>query len=141
MLELRLVRVSEFLGATHGILCYDDAPALCTLEEPWLSNKQRVSCIPTGAYHMVRVKSPKFGDTFEVTDVPGRSGILFHVGNTLDDTEGCILLGTRYGMLNGKAAVMNSTKAFLLFMGKMAQRQEAILRIVSAVDNSFGEIQ
>lgn len=31
--------------------------------------------------------------TYEVKGVPGHKGILFHVGNTQKDSEGCILLG------------------------------------------------
>ena len=31
--------------------------------------------------------------TFEVTGVPGHSGILFHVGNWNKDSDGCILVG------------------------------------------------
>lgn len=32
--------------------------------------------------------------TFEVLNVPGHTGILFHVGNFNDDSNGCILLGS-----------------------------------------------
>jgi hypothetical protein len=31
--------------------------------------------------------------TVEIADVPGRSGILIHPGNRLDETKGCILPG------------------------------------------------
>ena len=31
--------------------------------------------------------------TFEIMNVPGHTGILFHPGNTNDNSEGCVLLG------------------------------------------------
>jgi Family of unknown function (DUF5675) len=34
-------------------------------------------------------------ETFEVMNVPGHTGILFHTGNTDEDSEGCILLGDK----------------------------------------------
>lgn len=33
-------------------------------------------------------------ETYEITGVPGHSGILFHPGNSEGDSEGCVLLGT-----------------------------------------------
>ena len=50
--------------------------------------------------------------TFEVLDVPNRSGILFHMGNTVDDTKGCILVASYYGVLNSLPAVLHSYAAF-----------------------------
>lgn len=51
-------------------------------------------------------------ETFEVTGVPGHTGILFHVGNTNADSSGCILLGQEidHGFL------MRSRIAFENFM-------------------------
>jgi hypothetical protein len=49
-------------------------------------------------------------------DVPGRSYILFHKGNTDDNTEGCILLGQYYGKLAGNRAILNSGNTFDEFM-------------------------
>jgi hypothetical protein len=54
--------------------------------------------IPTGEYkcvrglHRLEHMSSDFM-TFEVTNVPDHTGILFHVGNTQADSTGCILLG------------------------------------------------
>jgi hypothetical protein len=65
-----------------------------TLERPWLNNQRRVSCIPAGTYKGRVLPSPRFGiDLPELLDVPGRDQILIHPGNTIDDTEGCILIG------------------------------------------------
>lgn len=50
--------------------------------------------IPLGRYRVIITESQRFHRRLPlVVDVPGRSGIRFHPGNTADDTEGCILLG------------------------------------------------
>ncbi len=107
-----------------------------TCEEDWRGNKRNVSSIPTGTYEAKRVQSPKFGDTFEVTAVPNRAAILFHAGNTEESTEGCILLGKRYGMLAvkkdedtgkqaaNKWAVLDSKTAFQEFRSATAGLQQ-----------------
>jgi hypothetical protein len=77
---------------------------LFTLEEPWKSNKRRISCIPAGTYkckpHAWGADKAKFHfqEVWEVTNVPDRKAILMHAGNTLADTEGCILVGLEAGI-------------------------------------------
>lgn len=99
-----LLRTADTPFGVFGQLrmTYADASTDCwvTGEEQWLDNKPSVSCIPVGLYTCVRVQSPRFGATFEVSGVPGRSLIRFHWGNTEEDTEGCILLGRFYGAID-----------------------------------------
>ena len=64
-----------------------------------LDNKPNISCIPAGNYIIKPVNSPKFGLTYEVCDVKGRTHILFHKGNFVDDSLGCILPCNSYGIL------------------------------------------
>ena len=66
------------------------------------------SAIPMGTYNVILAPSPKFQHLAEtvdwfkpyadsiphIEDIPGRSNILIHVGNTVKDTDGCILVGT-----------------------------------------------
>ena len=111
----RLIRIASIPTGTFGVLKADDIPFCLTLERPWLNNKRNISCIPSGFYYCSRVDSPKFGNTFRVTDVPGRSHILFHKGNLMDDTHGCIILGEEFGYLNKQIAVLSSGRAFQEF--------------------------
>lgn len=74
---------------------------LKTLELPWNDNKPNKSCIPVDQkYVCKRVNSPRFGVTFEIIDVDGRTHILFHAGNDEDDTSGCVLLGMAIDQYN-----------------------------------------
>jgi len=81
-----------------------------TLELPWLNNQQKISCIPTGTYKVVKRTSPKYGNHFHILDVPGRSFILIHHGNYYSDVLGCILPGEHFRDLNkdGYLDVTNS---------------------------------
>ena len=64
------------------------------------------TAIPTGTYHIIVNKSPKFGrDLPRLLEVPGFDGILIHAGNTAKDTLGCILVGEN----KAKGKVLNST--------------------------------
>lgn len=92
--KLRLARDKQDEWATLGRLFVDGEYLCRTLERPWVNNQRSVSCIPTGVYRGAIQASPRFRrDLPELLDVPGRSQILFHAGNTPDDTEGCILVG------------------------------------------------
>ncbi len=105
-----------------------------TVERPWKNNEPNVSCIPTDAYEL---KLGRFweGDyaTYELLDVPNRSLIKIHRGNTMDDLKGCIALGNRFGMLRKdkggqqRWAVLNSLETHRLFMKAMDGVQQAIL--------------
>lgn len=67
------------------------------LELPWLNNQRSISCIPEGLYDVEKYSDSKHPNTFWVKNVPGRDGILIHLGNfatgTKIDTEGCLLPG------------------------------------------------
>jgi Family of unknown function (DUF5675) len=54
--------------------------------------------IPPGDYAVTMGWSPRFERRVpHVVDVPGRTDILVHPGNTSADTKGCILLGLTHG--------------------------------------------
>jgi hypothetical protein len=127
---LRLVRISEHDGATLGALCFDGHPRLVTLEDPWRDNESNISCIPEGIYTIRRLISSKFGETFGVDNVPARSLIRFHWGNTTDETEGCILVGLKYGE-EARPTIVQSQIGFKRFMSILARINEAQLIIVS----------
>jgi len=127
---MKLIRIADTAWGTFGVLISDGLPFCLTLERPWLDNIKNTSCIPPGRYVCKRVMSPKFGETFEVCDVPGRSHILFHKGNLMDDSHGCIILGERFDPLDGKPAVLSSGDAFKEFMQRTRGFDKFPLEIV-----------
>lgn len=93
MPKLSLLRIHSDAHATRGILKLGSNILCHTLELPWRSNDQNVSCIPEGSYPVIQTTSPRFGDVFYLRNVPARSGILIHAGNSVADTRGCVLVG------------------------------------------------
>lgn len=130
MKQLILIRLPEHPDGTFGVLLDDGTPFCVTLERPWKDNIPNESCIPVGNYICRRVNSPKFGNTFEVTGVVGRIGILFHKGNIDDDTHGCILVGEQYERLGDHVAILASGKAFQEFIDRTMGMDMFKLKIV-----------
>ncbi len=93
--KMILKREFEDLFGTHGVLLFDDETptGVFTLEEPWKDNQREISCIPTGTYKLKEHDGTHFKDVWEVCNVPNRTAILIHAGNTIKDTRGCILVG------------------------------------------------
>jgi len=131
MLLIKIKRISYLTDTTLGVLMIEGVPLCMTLEPPWKNNEKRVSCIPVGSYHCERVRSPKFGNTFEVNNVSGRGDILFHIGNVAEDTSGCILLGSEFGEIDGSPAVLNSKNAIQKFFRITKDINEFSLKIES----------
>lgn len=127
---VELIRLEETEQGTLGVLKVNKEAFCCTLEPADRENAKNVSSIPTQQYVCEIHDSPKFGITYLVKDVPGRVGILFHSGNSADDTEGCILLGQHFGKLKGRRAVLNSGETFKRFLGAVGPRFSLTIREV-----------
>ena len=122
---VELVRIESGSEGTFGVLKINKQAFCVTLEPNLIQNItmakvgdiEAVCCaIPTGQYICAPIESPKFGGTFKVKDVQGRSNILFHPGNVVEDTTGCILVGESFGKLRGDRAILNSGKTFKSFL-------------------------
>ena len=117
---LELIRLEEdAISGTFGVLRIQKELFCVTLEPSDLLNLKGRSSIPAQQYDCLRYLSPRFGETFIVTDVPDRTDVLFHPGNKVIDTEGCILLGQYPSKLKGDRAVLNSGETFKAFMALM----------------------
>lgn len=112
MRTLKLQRISYRKDCTLGVLYDAEGDAMfATLEEPDLDNQPKISCIPGGPYLCIPHNTAKWKDVWEITNVPNRTAILIHSGNTTNDIEGCILIGRNFGRLLGKTAVLSSKVA------------------------------
>ncbi len=116
-----LLRQSQTDAATFGQLVGPEHESVCcTLELPWRNNEHGRSCIPAGTYTAHRRFSPKHNvEVFEIDGVPDRDNIEMHIGNFAHDSLGCILLGSRFGMVDDERCVLGSRIAFESFMHSM----------------------
>lgn len=131
-MKLTLIRVGHSERGTFGVLRYGEVPFALTLELPWKNNEVGVSSIPVGVYQCQRVRSPKFGNTFEVVGVPNRSHVLFHKGNTLEDTQGCILVAEEFSGTFEKPMLVSSQRGFSEFMALLDGQSSFELSIKDA---------
>ncbi len=123
MRHVILQRAFQDDDVTLGMLKIKDVAhdPIYTLENPWLDNRAWSSCIPPDTYVAEKYDGFKYKNVYQIMGVPHRSGILFHKGNFVRQTFGCILLGLKSGILNDKPAVMDSGDAmdyFRKLMGK-----------------------
>ena len=83
-----------------------------SIELPYRANKRSISSIPVGEYEIKRRTDGRYFGiyanrwshrcVFEVADVKGRDGILFHAGRGAVDSRGCIITTEKHNIKNGK---------------------------------------
>lgn len=104
-----------------------------TAENPDRGNRPRESCVPEGDYLLRRARYHRGNyDCFQVlladgSEIPGRSLVKVHVGNTDLDVEGCVVLGNDPVVVRGHWGVGPSGGAdggFTRFM-RLMDRLEA----------------
>lgn len=123
MRVLTLYRMRETATATYGRIEAEDCAQLCvTCERKWVDENHdglgdtNVSRIPAGEFVAFRRMSPARGyEVFELRGVPGRKNVQLHKGNTVEDTLGCILIGTAFG----PNSIQGSKFAFEKFMREL----------------------
>lgn len=149
-MDLYLKRIARKPDYTIGHL-YIDGEYFCdTLEDtdrglsqdaPYAANKRKKipghTAIPTGRYQVtLGIQSYKYktreqykfcdGYVPRLLNVPCFEGILIHIGNCPEDTEGCILVGKN----KKKGAVLYSTDTFrALYERLMAAKGFVFIKI------------
>jgi hypothetical protein len=122
-----LKRTSSDDNGTFGEMSLDGVFLCYTCELPWKDNKTKISCIPEGEYKVTKFISPSKGNVFLLHNVPNRSMIEIHIGNTIKDIEGCIIVGTALGEINGLPAVLHSRLAFASLFTTMPEEFNLII--------------
>jgi len=125
-----LQRVAYNKERTFGVLKENKVPFCLTLELPWKDNKPYISCIPSGEYICKRFTRPSGVFTWEITKVPGRTLILFHIANLVRDLQGCVGTGEEFGILKNEPAILSSGRAFAEFMRLTKDYEEFPLTII-----------
>jgi hypothetical protein len=103
-----------------------------TMELSYKNNAKNISAIPKGTYTCKWTFSPRFMRyTYEVLNVPNRTGIRFHEGNYFFQINGCVMLGTHFTDLNKDrhADLANSRKTIKAFEQHMGKK-DFILQII-----------
>jgi len=146
MRHVVILRESQSDHGTFGRLFTDHGYQCRTLELPWRDNKSNLSNIPVGHYRSVyleRSASGFYRHVYHIKGVPGRVGVLIHSGNYAGDTtkslqthsHGCILLGTKSGVIGKQKAIFGSKLARRLFIEDM-DGAEMMLHIIEATGGS-----
>lgn len=122
MATARIYRNPSTDNGTFGILWFEGKPLCLTLERPWDNNRPKTSCIPPGLYHCIPHSGAKFKHVWELQDVPGRSAILIHAGNTIADIEGCLLIGRYISQFPSGPGISESQKTLAMLRGVLPER-------------------
>lgn len=125
-MELLVKRRALNFKYTIGSLYINGVYFCDTLEDTVRGTKiAGITAIPYGTYKITMdVVSPKFKDRSwakpyggklpRLLNVPNFEGVLIHVGNTAEDTSGCLLVGKN----KVKGKVVDSTNTFMELMEK-----------------------
>ena len=133
---LTLVRKQEHGDATVGELYLDAQFVCCTLEDIFRGTKVAGKTrIPTGVYPVQYRKEggfyKKYTDRFPgkfglpdhpilwIKNIPGFEYVYFHIGNTANDTEGCVLVGKKTEIVGENFYLQSSTDAYLNLYEKL----------------------
>lgn len=124
MKDVKIIRnIKTPTDGTFGTLTVKNFSCY-TGELPWENNDKGKSCIPLGTYKANLFNSPKFGLVYKLEGTEPRTFILIHAGNFCgdvesgkkSDVEGCILLGTKLGVINNQKVISDSKTAVKSFM-------------------------
>ncbi len=128
-----IIERQYYAGGTNGALFLKGEliPLCYTIELPWQNNLHQHSCIPEGAYTLVKRYSEKFGWHFVLKNVPGRDLILIHpANNALKELQGCIApVTTLTGEGTGSSSCTACQKLYTRVSSAMAQKESILLTI------------
>lgn len=125
---MALIKVERFLhhpDCEIGRVFINGEFVCFSIEDAYRTTKIKgETCIPDGTYPLSTRNSPHFSSTYNhdmiwVQNVPGFEFILIHWGNTISDTEGCLIIGDKIGIVNQKDAVLNSKATYLKFYSRV----------------------
>ncbi|MDJ0685406.1 MAG: DUF5675 family protein [Alphaproteobacteria bacterium] len=147
-MQLTLTRFLATDDATFGLLRVDGAPECFTLEDEARDVKvMHETRIPAGTYRITlrdeggmtgryAKRFPEFHrGMLWLRDVPGFEWIYIHLGNTDDDTSGCILVGQQPRLIPGRPLLLrDSAPAYRRLYAKCVDAAEAGNLSITIID-------
>ncbi len=133
-MNLVLIREASQGNSTLGKLYIDGVFECYTLED--IVRKTKIAgetAINAGKYKIIINMSNRFKKMLPLLlDVPGFEGVRIHPGNTAQDTEGCILVGTTSAHNPTGGFIGSSKLAFDKLFPKLQQASSITLEIRNA---------
>lgn len=133
----RTLKFADFPLGTIGYLdIYRESDDHVAFAEPvasFVTLEPQIPVVPQGEHNLSLTYSPRFSPKLPYRryrgvplisspDCPECRGIRIHIGNTVKDTRGCILIGTDFS----HDGIVNSRSAYVEFM-KLASRINKIV--------------
>lgn len=137
-MDLTLHRTQE---AWDGVFGQIPELKIVTLEHAYAGgNGSFHAKVPEGRYECVRGKHTLPNghelETFEVTGVPGHTGILFHPGNKYQDSHGCFLPGEEIVRVGNQRMVTHSRISWHILMEAQEGVDKFLLTVYSPVTHN-----
>lgn len=133
MKELHVMRRFYAEGFTLGELHSGDNK-WHALELPWADNHPDISCIPTGVYKATHHVRHDGLPSLLLADVPGRTEVEIHPGNTTANTHGCILIGKGAYCSLTAAGVSQSDDAMTELLSTLGADPDIVVNVVNYGD-------
>lgn len=133
-MKFTLIRVSATPDGAFGVLLEEGQPFAVTLEPTYIfADSSHEPKIPTGTHRCSRSMFFRGGyETYEI-HVSGHSRLLFHKGNTVADSDGCILVAEQFGEFAGKPGISYSAEGFREFMNRAGSAHAFELEVIDAI--------
>ncbi len=116
---------------TIGMLSIENKEECFVLEDQYQLDKVAGETrIPKNTYKIKLRTTGKMHDSYsekykwhkgmlELQNVPNFKYVYIHIGNTQNDTSGCLLVGRKATIRDGKVTIENSTEAYTEFYKKV----------------------
>ena len=125
-------------NGTFGFILDEQKQPICfTVEEVWRNNQRNISSIPEGKYRLISRKTAKRGRHLLLQEVPNRSLILIHAGNTIAHTKGCILPVMELNLNGGEQSKIALEKLNKHIFSLLDTQNHVFLHIQNLVNHEF----
>jgi hypothetical protein len=141
-MRLTIQTIAQTPNSTASMLLIDERFFCWVLEDGEREKKvKHETRIPSGIYPIKKATSGRFYNLYKkrynhefaiyVDDVPGFTGIMIHIGNTIKDTSGCPLVNRNIGLgVDGNFLGTDSASVYRQLYSLLAaafERNEKIL--------------